>query len=87
MRPLRVLQLSGNGTRRGHAHGEAYAAAIREYAEERIALAANGTWAGRPATQEDVLAIARRMLPAHAAYDADLYAEMVALAEAAGISP
>lgn len=87
MRPLRVLELTGDAVRRGRIHGEAHAAAIREYAEERIALAADGAWAGRPATPEDVLAIARSMLPAHEAYDADLFAELLAMAEAAGISP
>ncbi len=87
MKPLRVLRLEGNAIRRGHAHGEAYAEAIRAYAEERIHLAANGTWAGRPVTPDDVLALARAMLPAHEAYDADLYAELLALAEAAGVSP
>ena len=87
MNALRVTRLVGDAAERGRSHGEAHGAAIREYAEERIELAANGAWAGRAATAADVLALAREMLPAHEAYDADLYAEMVAMAAAAGVSP
>jgi isopenicillin-N N-acyltransferase-like protein len=87
VRALRTTALHGAPRARGHAHGEAHAAAIRAYAEERVHLAANGTWAGRPATPDDVLSLARRMLPHHEAYDRGLHTELLALAEAAGISP
>ncbi len=86
MSALRVTRLQGNARARGLAHGEAHAAAIREYAEERIALAANGLWAGRPATREDVLRLATRLLPAHRAYAPGLMTELEALAEAADVS-
>ena len=49
-------------------------------------LAANGSWAGRPATIADVLALAEDMLPAHRVYAPDLTIEMEAMAKAAGIS-
>lgn len=86
MKPLRLFELRGGPVARGQAHGEAFAAEIRTYAEERVHLAAAGAWAGRPTTREDVLALARRMIPAHAAYDAGLHAELEAMAEAAGIT-
>lgn len=86
--PLRVLRLAGAAAARGRAHGEAFAAEIKEYAAERVHLATAGSWAGGKAvTEADVLALGRRMLPAHERYDADLYTELVAMAEAAGISP
>lgn len=79
---IRTLRLAGSPDELGRAHGAAHAAGIRAYAEERIRLAAVGTsWdRGR------ILALAERMLAAHEAYDAQLYAEMEAMADAAGIS-
>jgi isopenicillin-N N-acyltransferase like protein len=85
-RRIRVLRLEGTPAERGRAHGLAHAGSIREYTEERVRLAADGSWAGRPATRADVLALAEEMLPAHRAYAPDLSEEMLALAAAAGIS-
>jgi isopenicillin-N N-acyltransferase-like protein len=86
VRRIRVLRLEGDPRARGLAHGRAHAAAIRHYTDERVRLAADGSWAGRPATRADVLALAEEMLPAHRTYAPDLYEEMAAMAEAAGIS-
>lgn len=83
---IRRLRLEGDPVDRGRAHGTAFAGAIRRYTEERVHLACNGTWAGRPATRADILGLAEAMLPAHRAYAPALYAEMVAMAQAAGIS-
>ncbi len=85
--PIRVLRLEGTPAERGRAHGLAYGAAIRAYTAERMAIAADGSWAGRRATRADILALAEAMIPAHRAYAPDLYAEMEAMAEAAGILP
>lgn len=86
MRPIRRTVLAGDPVARGRAHGLAWAEGIRAYTEERVRLASNGTWAGRPATRADVLGLAEAMIPAHRAYAPDLYAEMAAMADAAGIS-
>jgi isopenicillin-N N-acyltransferase-like protein len=86
-RPIRVLCLEGTPAERGRAHGLAHAASIREYTEDRVRLAADGSWAGRPATRADVLALAEEMLPAHRAYSPELSEEMEAMAAAAAISP
>jgi isopenicillin-N N-acyltransferase like protein len=85
--PIRVLDLAGSPTEVGATHGRAYAAEIREYTDERVRLSTEGTWSGHATNPNDVLALAEACLPAHEAYDAELYAEMVAMAEAAGISP
>lgn len=85
MTRLRVLRLEGSAHARGLAHGTAFAEQIREYAHDRLALAAGGAWAGRPATREGVLALTRRLLPAHRAYDPDLFAELEGVAEGAGV--
>lgn len=81
------LTLRGGPDDRGRTHGSTRAEGIRRYAADRVALAASGTWAGRPATVDAVTALACRMLPHHRAYAPDLTDEMEALAEAAGISP
>jgi isopenicillin-N N-acyltransferase-like protein len=86
-RPIRVLELAGSPEEVGAAHGAAYADEIREYTEERVRLSSEGTWAGHAMSRDEVLALAEACLPAHQAYAPELYAEMVAMAEAAGISP
>ncbi|HRI69614.1 MAG TPA: C45 family autoproteolytic acyltransferase/hydrolase [Polyangium sp.] len=83
---IRIIRLEGSPEERGRLHGELHRDGIRRYTEERVKLAANGSWAGRPATVADILALAEDMLPAHRAYSPDLTAEMEAMAHAAGIS-
>lgn len=85
-RRMRRLLLAGPAADRGRDHGASYREEIRRYTEERVQLACSGSWAGHPATRDDVLALAEAMLPAHRAYDRDLCDEMEAMAEAAGIS-
>ena len=84
---IRRLSLTGSPERVGAAHGEAFRTEIRRYTDERVRLASDGSWAGRPATRDDVLQLARAMLPAHRAYAPDLYEEMVAMAAASDLSP
>ena len=84
--PIRVLDVAGSPAEMGTAHGEAYAAEIRRYANERIDLVCEGRWSGGPLAKADVLAIAESMIPAHAAFDADLQTEMAAMASAADLS-
>ena len=86
-RPIRELVVDGDAAHRGRVHGAAFHNEIRRYTDERVRLSANGSWSGRPATVDDALSLATRMLPAHRAFDRDLYEEMEAMAAAAGISP
>jgi isopenicillin-N N-acyltransferase-like protein len=67
----------------GAAHGAAFAADIRAYTLGRIELSGVGTTWGSAQLE----ALAEQMLPAHRRYDEALYEEMVAMAEAAGITP
>lgn len=85
--PIRILDVAGSPEAIGHAHGSAFADEIRVYTDDRVALVASGLWSGGPIDRADVLDIASSMLPAHEAFDAGLYAEMVSLAAAAGITP
>ncbi|MEM7326585.1 MAG: C45 family peptidase [Actinomycetota bacterium] len=85
--PIRILDLAGSPSEMGAAHGAAYAEEIRTYTRERIDLVASGRWSGGPLTTTEVLDIAESMLPAHEAFDANLHAEMLALADAAAITP
>ncbi len=84
--PLRILDAAGSPSEIGAAHGRAHAAAIRAYAADRVELVASGVWTGRPLPQADVVDIAGSMVEAHEAFDADLHAEMAAMADTAGIS-
>ena len=85
--PIRTVEAAGSPEAIGHAHGSAHAAEIQQYASERLALVTSGLWSGGPLSDEEVRAIADSMLPAHATFDADLHTEMMAMAEAAGITP
>ncbi len=84
--PLRVLDAAGSPGEIGVAHGRAHAAEIRAYAADRVGIVASGMWTGASLSRADVLDIAHSMIPAHESFDGDLHAEMVAMAEAAGIS-
>ena len=78
-----MLTVVGTPEEVGEAHGTAFGPEIRDYAVDRTELSRVGT----TLSTEDVIALAQRMLESHRAYDEPLYREMVAMAEAAGISP
>lgn len=82
-RPIRVFDLAGSPGDMGTQHGAKAADEIREYTSDRVERSADGTDMDR----DSILALAESMLPAHREYDADLFDEMVAMAEAAGITP
>ncbi|MDE0668212.1 MAG: C45 family autoproteolytic acyltransferase/hydrolase [bacterium] len=85
--PLRVMDASGSAEEIGAAHGRAHAAEIQAYTADRVGIVASGVWTGAPLPAADVVDIAHSMIPAHESFDGDLHAEMVAMAEAAGVSP
>ena len=84
---MRKIVLEGSPENRGAHHGETYRDEIRAYAEDRVALSANGSWSGRSAGKEEVLALAESMLPAHRAYSEDLCLEMETMARACDLTP
>ena len=83
MPKLNRLTVEGAPSEVGAIHGASFAPEIRDYVDDRVELSMVGTNLGR----SEILDIAVRMLDAHERYDAGLFDEMVAMADAAGISP
>ncbi len=84
---IRVVELSGDPVARGTAHGAAYPADLRAYTEERVRLVTGGSWSGQEAAHAEIMALATDMLPVHADYSPSLYQEMLAMADAGGLTP
>jgi isopenicillin-N N-acyltransferase-like protein len=83
MRNISVLAAAGSPADIGTVHGAAFPDEIGAYLADRTELSRTGT----DLSSADVISIAERMLAAHRTYDEALYIEMVAMAEAAGITP
>ncbi len=83
MSMLSVLRTSGPPAEIGAEHGNAFASEIRSYLSTRVELSRTGT----ALSAADVIAIADTMVDAHHDYDTDIFDEMVAMADAAGITP
>ncbi len=81
-RPIRVTSVSGSHQEMGESHGRTHAEEIRTYADGRVALSGTGTdW-----DRSRLLGLAASMQDAHREYDAGLFEEMSAMAEASGLS-
>ena len=85
--PIRHLDLAGSPEAMGDAHGRAHAEEIRRYARDRVDIVAGGLWSGGPLERGAVLELAEACLPAQEAFSPGLHAEMMAMANAAGITP
>ncbi len=85
--PIRILDLSGSPEQMGFTHGATYRDEIRAYTDERVALAASDLWTGQAIGRDGVLALADSMVAAHQAHSPALATEMLAMADAAGITP
>lgn len=83
---IETLVLDGNGAKRGALHGTERSTPIRKYLSDRMALAAEETWSGAAVDESLIVEAAEEMLPHHERFSGDLYAEMVAMGETAGIS-
>jgi isopenicillin-N N-acyltransferase-like protein len=81
---MRTLDLRGlgSGRARGHRHGETFAGEIASLAELRLYLA--GKISGL--REKTILRLADEHLPVLQRFDQELYDELIALAESAGIS-
>ncbi len=84
--PIRVLDVAGTPEAMGVTHGRAFAEEIRRYCDERVSLVGSGLWSGGPLAPGEVLELAASMLPAHERHSPALHAELVGIAEGAGIS-
>ena len=60
---------------------------IGKYLEDRVGLASEDGWSGARVDRELILEIAEETLPHHERFSSELHAEMVAMAQAAGITP
>lgn len=84
---LRVLEIYGDAGDFGRAHGSTCRDMIRKYLETRIALTAQERWSGGVVDRDLIIETAEETLPHHEEYSPRLYEEMVAMADAAGITP
>lgn len=84
---IRILDTGGSPEEMGAAHGAAHAAEIRHYATERVRLVASGLWSDGAIPADEVLDLAGAMLGAHERFETDVHVEMLAMADAAGITP
>lgn len=83
---IKVVGLEGPPEALGKAHGSILADPIRSYLAARLHLSGDPYWAGRSADPDTILALAEETVPHHERFDPALFAEMNAMADAAGIS-
>lgn len=81
-----TLDLKGSPFAFGLAHGRAYRAAIRAYADERVALSGGAAWTGRELPRAEVIALASACLGAHRDYAPDLVEELAGMAAATDLT-
>ncbi len=84
---LRVLEIYGDPADVGRAHGAECAGLIRKYLDDRLGLCTDERWGPGGLSREQVVEAAGETLIHHERFSEGLYAEMLALAEAAGITP
>jgi isopenicillin-N N-acyltransferase-like protein len=84
---MRVLEVYGDHSDLGRGHGEACAGMIRKYTEERMNLTASEDWSGANVDPDFILSCADDTLEHHERFSEGLYREMLAMAEAADITP
>jgi isopenicillin-N N-acyltransferase-like protein len=84
---MRVLEIFGDSSDLGRAHGSACSEMIRNYVDLRLDLTGQEDWSGGVADRDLILSCADETLEHHERFSESLYAEMLALAEASGITP
>ena len=84
---LRVLEVFGDSVDIGRAHGSVCAGMIRRYVDDRIGLGSREEWSGGEADRDLILSCADELLEHHERFSESLYAEMLAIAETADITP
>ncbi|MFQ5522999.1 MAG: C45 family autoproteolytic acyltransferase/hydrolase [Acidimicrobiia bacterium] len=84
---LRVLEIYGEASDLGRAHGAECAALIAKYLEDRIDLCTDERWGAGGLSRGQVVEAAAETLEHHERFSESLYAELTALADAAGITP
>ena len=82
-----MLEIYGDHADMGRGHGETCADMIRVYCQDRLGLTRSEQWGWPDADSDFVLSCAEETLDHHEKYSEGLYAEMLAMASAAGITP
>lgn len=82
-----MLEVFGDSADIGRGHGSACAEMIEKYLEDRIGLTSQDDWSGSNVDREFIIESAEDTLEHHERYSETLYSEMIALADAAGITP
>ncbi len=83
---LRVLEIFGDSTDLGRGHGTECREMIRAYLDDRMVLSTQERWSGRTVDRGLIIECAADTLVAHERYSPELYTEMLAMADAAGIT-
>jgi len=84
---MRVLEIFGDSNDIGRGHGSTCSDMIRKYVDDRIGLSGDSQWSGAGADRDLILEVADDLLEHHEKFSENLYTEMLAMAEAAGITP
>jgi isopenicillin-N N-acyltransferase like protein len=84
---FRVLEVFGDSADIGRGHGKTCAEMIRRYVDVRIDLSSREAWSGGASDRDLILSCADDLLEHHERFSESLYTEMLAMAEAAGITP
>ncbi len=84
---MRVLEVFGASADLGRGHGSACSEMIKKYLDDRIGLTSQEAWSGSRVDRDFIIDTAEETLEHHQRYSETLYTEMIALAEAAGITP
>ncbi len=84
---MRVLEVFGDSTDLGRGHGSACSEMIRKYVDDRVGLSGDSQWSGASADRDLILSVSDDLLEHHERFSESLYTEMLAMAEAAGITP
>lgn len=82
-----MLEVFGDSADIGRGHGSACAGMIGKYLEDRIGLTSQEAWSGSGVGRDFIIDCAEETLQHHERYSESLYAEMTAMAAAAGITP
>ena len=83
---MRVLEIFGDSRDLGRGHGSACVDMIRKYTDDRINLTSKEDWSGGRADRDLILSCADATLEHHERFSESLYTEMLAMADAAGIT-
>ena len=84
---LRVLEVFGDSSDLGRGHGSSCSQMIHKYLDDRMTLTAQEEWGEKTVDRDLILELADGTLEHHERFSESLFTEMVAMGDAAGITP